>query len=74
VVPEAQGRGLGRVLTLQGIDYLHGLGLATVMLYTDADNIPAVAMYRRLGFTVWDRDILYSTASAEGEARATPAH
>jgi mycothiol synthase len=74
VVPEAQGRGLGRVLTLQGIDYLHGLGLATVMLYTDADNIPAVAMYRRLGFTVWDRDILYSTAPAEGEARATPAH
>lgn len=66
VVPEAQGRGLGRALTLHGIDYLHGLGLGTVMLYTDADNRPAVAMYRRLGFTLWDRDILYSGPAAEG--------
>ncbi|GAB3281685.1 mycothiol synthase [Sinomonas notoginsengisoli] len=59
VVPEAQGRGLGKALTLHGIDYLHSLGLVTVMLYTDADNQPAVAMYRRLGFTLWDKDVLY---------------
>lgn len=60
VVPEAQGRGLGRALTLYGIDYLHSLGLGTVMLYTDADNLPAVTMYRRLGFTLWDKDVLYT--------------
>ncbi|WP_369045105.1 mycothiol synthase [Sinomonas sp. P10A9] len=66
VVPEAQGRGLGRALTLHGIDYLHSLGLGTIMLYTDADNRPAVAMYRRLGFTVWDKDVLYSTADPGG--------
>ncbi|GAB4099382.1 mycothiol synthase [Sinomonas halotolerans] len=64
VVPEAQGRGLGRALTLHGIDYLHGRGLGTVMLYTDADNRAAVALYRRLGFTLWDQDILYAPAPA----------
>ena len=64
VVPEAQGRGLGRALTLHGIDYLHAQGLPTVMLYTDADNRAAVALYRRLGFTLWDQDILYAPAGA----------
>ncbi|CAM3758143.1 mycothiol synthase [Nocardioides zeicaulis] len=51
VAPRAQGRGLGKVLTLAGLHHLHGLGVAQVLLYVEADNAPAVAVYSRLGFT-----------------------
>ena len=59
VTPEAQGMGLGRALTVAGIRYLQDLGLHAVMLYTDADNAPAVSLYRRLGFSRWDMDVMY---------------
>jgi mycothiol synthase len=29
------------------------------MLYADADNAPAVSLYRSLGFTRWDMDVMY---------------
>lgn len=60
VTPAAQGTGLGKALTVAGIRYLQGQGLHAVMLYVDADNIPAVALYRRLGFTRWDVDVMYA--------------
>lgn len=59
VTPQAQGMGLGRALTLAGIRYLQDRGLHAVMLYTDADNAPAVSLYRRLGFSRWDMDVMY---------------
>ena len=49
--PAAQGRGLGRVLTLAGLRHLHGLGVAEVLLYVESDNAPAVRLYAGLGFT-----------------------
>ncbi|HUQ39790.1 MAG TPA: mycothiol synthase [Acidimicrobiales bacterium] len=52
VDPDASGRGLGRGLTLAGLDHLAGRGLAVGMLYVDTTNVPALELYRQLGFTV----------------------
>jgi mycothiol synthase len=53
VDPRFQGRGLGRTLTLLGLDWLHReRAVDHGMLYVDATNAAAVAMYNRLGFTV----------------------
>ena len=54
--PAAQGRGLGRALTLAGLHHLAGLGVAEVLLYVEADNHAARATYSRLGFTHADAD------------------
>lgn len=51
VAPEHQGRGLGRAMVLEGLRYLGEVqGLRRGMLYVDADNEPALALYHRLGF------------------------
>jgi mycothiol synthase len=63
VAPEAQGMGLGKALTIAGIRHLQDLGLHAVMLYTDAGNAPAVSLYRHLGFTRWDMDVMYGPAA-----------
>ena len=60
VVPEAQGMGLGRTLTIAGIRHLQDAGLQAIMLYVDADNAPAMALYKRLGFVRWDADVMYA--------------
>jgi mycothiol synthase len=56
VSPAAQGGGLGRLLTLTGLHHLADRGLPEVILYVEADNEPAVAVYTRLGFAHADAD------------------
>ena len=52
VDPDFHGRGLGRAMTLAGLDWLAGAGLGTGMLYVDGANRAAMSLYRSLGFTV----------------------
>jgi mycothiol synthase len=59
VDPDAQGSGLGRTLTVTGLNYLRRRGLAEVMLYADEDNTTAIQMYRNLGFARWRTDAMY---------------
>ncbi|MBW8798620.1 MAG: mycothiol synthase [Streptomyces sp.] len=61
VSPTAQGGGLGKSLTTIGLRYLAERGLPTAMLYVDADNTAAVAVYERLGFVTHETDLMYRT-------------
>ena len=60
VDPDEQGHGLGRALTLVGLQHLRSRGLSEAMLYVEADNIAAIRLYDDLGFTQWDTDVMYS--------------
>ncbi|WP_413101876.1 mycothiol synthase [Streptomyces sp. Inha503] len=61
VRPDAQGGGLGKALTSIGLRHLAARGLPTAMLYVDADNFAAVAVYERLGFVTHETDLMYRT-------------
>ena len=50
VHPDFHGLGLGRDLTVAGLEYMSTLGAGTAMLYVDATNTAAVNLYRSLGF------------------------
>ena len=66
VDPSAQGRGLGRALTLLGLSHLarrlDHTGDATVMLYVEADNDAAIRTYEGLGFIRAGVDTAYAPA------------
>ena len=55
----AQGRGLGRLLTLAGLHHLQQRGLAEVELYVEGDNKAALNTYAKLGFTQYAIDVAY---------------
>jgi mycothiol synthase len=64
VSPAAQGRGLGRVLTVAGLQHLAARGVAEVLLYVESDNTPARRLYEDLGFqhTAADTHVQYQRA------------
>jgi mycothiol synthase len=63
--PSAQGRGLGKTLTLAGLHHLADGGAREVLLYVESDNEPAIAVYSGLGFGHAARDthVMYRRVS-----------
>lgn len=66
VDPAHHGGGLGRALTVAGLNALAARGVHVGMLYTDGSNEAAVALYGRLGFTVDHIDRSYLRANPSG--------
>ena len=60
VDPERQGEGLGRRLMDAGFARLAARGIRIAALYVEADNVPALTLYRSLGFTEHSADIQYA--------------
>lgn len=56
VDPAFHGYGLGRQLTLAGLESIAARGIEVGMLYVDADNLAALTLYRDLGFTTHRTD------------------
>jgi mycothiol synthase len=59
VDPASQGQGVGKEVTLAGLHFMQDQGIFSAMLYVDAANDAALALYSSLGFTEWGRDVLY---------------
>jgi mycothiol synthase len=64
--PDAQGMRLGRALTDLGLAYLRSRGLGQVLLYVEEDNVPAVGLYERSGFSRWSADVSWRRAPRTG--------
>lgn len=59
--PSTAGAGLGRSLTVSGLDHLSARGITTAMLYVEAVNTPAIRLYERLGFVVHHSNAAYTS-------------
>lgn len=62
VAPSAQGAGLGRRLTASALAHLAARGAHRAVLFTDADNSPAVRAYVAAGFAVDRADTQFAPA------------
>jgi len=70
VDPDAQGRGLGTLLTAVGLAHLARVRVREAVLYVDGDNTPAVRTYERAGFARRTADVQYAPATADGGVTA----
>lgn len=57
--PAEQSRGLGRAVTVAGVNHLTEAGATPIDITVDAENPPAIRLYERLGFTVRWRSVWY---------------
>jgi len=62
VNPDYKGQGMGRDLTITGLNYLKYQGLNNVMLYVGVENKPAFSLYKSLGFNEFGSDVMYRVA------------
>jgi mycothiol synthase len=65
VDPDLAGRGLGRQLTLAGLDHLARRGAPVGMLHVDAANEAAMRLYRRLDFQVHSTSVAFAATIAK---------
>ena len=63
VNPDYKGKGVGRDLTITGLNYLKHQGLSNVMLYVGVENTPAFNLYKSLGFKEFGSDVMYRVKS-----------
>jgi mycothiol synthase len=73
VSPQHQGEGLGRAVTVLGLDHLRSRGLERVILYVDEDNAAAVRTYRGLGFRDLEVHRQFARPAREPRLPAPPA-
>jgi len=59
VNPDYKGQGVGRDLTITGLNCLKYQGLNNVMLYVGVENKPAFKLYKSLGFNEFGSDVMY---------------
>lgn len=50
ILPEHRGQGIGRKLVLAVLDHCKRIGLEKVELHVYTTNLPAIALYKKLGF------------------------
>ncbi len=73
VDPDFHGQGLGKQLTLAGLDSITLRGVSTAMLYVDADNTAAVGLYDRIGFTIHhERQAFAGCLTGTDRSQGTP--
>jgi mycothiol synthase len=68
-----RGRGLGRSLALLGLHHLRAEGMESCTLYVEADNAPALALYRSLGFKTRNTHRCYTVPLAVPAPAPAPA-
>ena len=56
VLPQCQGQGIADRLMRQCIEHIRRLGFSQIALEVDQRSVPAVALYRKLGFNTLHRN------------------
>jgi GNAT superfamily N-acetyltransferase len=57
VLPAWRGRGIAKALIARGLHYLHEHGFAQVTLEVKQQNLPAVSVYRAMGYKIINQEV-----------------